>query len=844
MKRILLLVVMCCYWLPKSSATHIVGGEIMYKFLNSNQFNANYRVTLYLYVDCINGQENAIETDKDGYINIYSKNLNNDFNPFDLYTSASSHNGYQLSQSRTGPIRVSDVNYKCIKTKPNACVDKYTYTIDISVPVNDGGYVISFERCCRNNSINNIINPQSTGATYWTYIPSTKVIPKNSSPIFKSLPPNFLCTNAPLKFDHSATDADGDSLSYELYTPYIGADNVAPLPSQDGSTNPRDYSPVLWESGYSTFNQIDGNPLLSIDNKTGKLTLTPTLSGQFVVGIKVTEYRKGVRIGETKRDFQFNVSNCIFDVVSSFSVPKFNCSENEVFFTNRSENGVQYLWDFGDPATKLDTSVLKDPKYTYSKPGNYNVKLITINTICTDTSEYDINVKQNFKVYIPNDTLICGPFTKKLFTSVPNKTYKWNTGESTPAINVNKGGKYWVSVTDAPCVSRDTINIINDLSLIDLGPDSVICRDSFVQFTWEGKPGYKTYLWNDNTTEQSVFIHKLGQYWVNVTNPNNCPSVDSITFVLYPPPRVYLNDTLFCKGTTVKLDGVNYSIKTKLETNYIWNTGETTPQISTSVPGTYFVKVRNRLCTIFDTAVLTNIETGLDLGNDTFYCGPIDRWLRPVKGFVKYLWHDNAETIDYHAVTDGKKKLTIVTKDGCIESDSMFITQFPPIDGGLGDDTAICLSSTIELKATDSMSNYLWNTGAKTRSIFIKDSGIYVVTIKDENGCITHDSIHIYEKPNALPIDLFMPNAFSPNGDELNEVYPGNKYSDPGSPYLLRIYNRWGEKIFEADKPSIQWDGTSKGNNLAPQDVYVFYVKYVGCDEVERWFRGTFTLIR
>jgi len=838
MKKILILIALC-YVLPNLLATHIVGGEIMYKHLISNGFSVKYRITLFLYIDCNNGSSEAIKMDKDGFINVYAYDNSN--NSYSLYNN--NGNFYPLANARTGPTRVSDVNYKCIKTAPNACVDKYTFTTDIELPINNGGYTISFERCCRNNSINNIIRPESTGATYWTHIPSAKIIKIDNSPVFRSLPPNFLCTNAPLKFDHSATDADGDSLSYELYTPFIGATSGEPLPSETTSTNPSDFTTLDW-NGYSTNNQIDGNPILSIDRKSGKLTLTPTKTGQFVVGILVTEYRKGVRIGETKRDFQFNVSNCVFDVVSSFFAPKYNCSGNDISFVNRSENGSQYYWDFGDLSTTLDTSVAKDPKYSYPKPGNYNVRLITYNTICIDTSEYEINVKQNFKVNLPKDTLICGAFTKLLYTNVPNKSYKWNTGETTPIINVNKGGKYWVSVTDAPCVSRDTMNIINDLSLIDLGPDSVICRDSFVQFTWEGKPGYKTYLWNDSTTLETVFISRLGQYYVNVTNQNNCPSVDSITFVLYPPPRIYLNDSLFCKGTSVNLDGVNYSVKTRPETQYLWNTGEITPEITTNKPGVYYLKVKNRLCTVFDTAVLTNIETGLELGNDTFYCGPVDRWLIPLKVYTKYIWHDNAEVIDYHALTPGKKKLTITSKEGCVESDSIWINQFPPIDGGLGNDTAICLSSLIPLTATDSMVSYLWNTGATSRSINIKDSGIYTVTVFDKNGCMVIDSIRISEKADALPIDLFMPNAFSPNDDNLNEFYPGNKYSDPGSPYLLRIYNRWGEKIFEADRPSKQWDGNIKGSTQAPQDVYVYYVKYVGCDEVERWFRGTFTLLR
>jgi gliding motility-associated-like protein len=141
------------------------------------------------------------------------------------------------------------------------------------------------------------------------------------------------------------------------------------------------------------------------------------------------------------------------------------------------------------------------------------------------------------------------------------------------------------------------------------------------------------------------------------------------------------------------------------------------------------------------------------------------------------------------------------------------------------------------------MEEYLWNTGATTQKIVVSKVGTYRVTVRNKNGCIISDSIQIKEDPNALPSDLFMPNAFTPNGDNINDVYPGNKYSDPGADYQLRLYNRWGEQIFESNTPSVTWDGKIKGD-LAPQDVYVFYTQYVGCDNIERWFRGTFHLIR
>jgi gliding motility-associated-like protein len=819
-------------------ASHIVGGEILYKYTGKNNSLSQYKVSLWIYIDCDNGEPGAVQGDAWSSLNVHSYHEKTD--SYSLYNN----NGqfYPLMNAYKGRVSISGANYNCIRIKPSVCVDKYIYEVDIEVPDNEGGYIVSFGRCCRNNTINNIIAPGSTGSAFWTRIPGTPKIQVNSSPVFKYLPPNFLCLNTPLKFDHSAVDEDGDSLTYELFTPFTAGDWNNSAPAFNSAVNPADFSLVNW-NGYSIFNQIDGAPSLSIDGHTGKLTLTPTKAGQFVVGIKVNEYRKGVKIGETKRDFQFNVSNCVLDVVSNFSVPKINCVANLINFVNKSENGTGYLWNFGDPNNAADSSSLKNPSYTYRKAGDYTVKLTTTNSKCTDVYEYKITVKKNFSVKIPADTLVCGSFTKMLYSNVRDKTYKWSTGESTPVIHVNKGGTYWVNVTDAPCVSSDTIYIINDLSTVELGPDSVICRDSFVRFSWEGKPGYASYYWNDGTNEQSVFIPVPGRYWLHAINRNNCPSVDSINFVLYPPPKVSIHDTLVCEGANVKLDGINQDLNNREETKYLWNTGAITPHINIFNAGMYHVRLQNKLCQVFDTATISYIQSGLDLGPDTFYCGPVDRWIKPQRGFVRYRWDDGSSLMDHHISHPGVQKITIMTKEGCVDSDSVIISQLPLLYGGLIRDTTICRSSGLELTAADSMVSYLWNTGADTRSIFASDSGYYIVTIKARNGCIVNDTVHIGERADALPVELFMPNAFSPNGDYLNEVYPGNHYKDPGSPYLLRIYNRWGEQIFESDRPSVQWDGTSKGA-MAAEDVYLYSVRYVGCDDVERRFRGTFTLIK
>lgn len=824
-------------------ASHIVGGEMMYKYVGRSGANYVYDIKLHVFFDCENANPGVIDSDVSRI----------DIHVFDSRTQQIIRS---LSKDRlqgTDRIDVKKLNYNCIKNAPDACVERYTFTTRLTLPANNGGYTITFERCCRNEIIDNILNPGKTGATYFAEIKDVRL--GNSSPVFKDLPPNFLCLNAPLNFDHSATDDDGDSLVYELYRPFLGG--------TDGQTNSTGVKPTIfdfnavapsfpdpnnnrnveWAPGYSDNLQIDGNPNLSINRKTGKLNLTPTKISVYVVGIRVLEYRKGVLIGETKRDYQFHVSNCVLDVVASFFTPYLNCANSRIIFDNRSVGGTEYYWNFGNSEDVNGFSNLKTPSYTYQKPGFYTIKLITRTNNCVDSTEYDIEVKKDFKEKLPADTLFCGPFTRQISSSLNNKQYIWNTGERTKSITVNKAGLYFVTSTESPCSSRDTIIIQNDLRVIDLDPDSVICRDSFVQFTYLGKPGFSTYLWDDNTTKQEVFISKLGKYKVRASTENNCFSEDSITFVLYPPPRTRLYDTTICRGTSVNLDGLNYNAITQNETRYSWNSGENTRIINVQKEGEYIVTVKNKLCTIYDTAIIDYYFIGLDLGPDTFYCGPVNRILRTKYDYPYYLWNKEIEQKTLRVTNPGTFILDIVSKEGCLESDTINIFQYASIDGGLGNDTTICLSSKIKLTASDSMVSYLWNTGSTDRIITISDGGLYTVTVKNKNNCVISDSITITESPNALPIEMYMPDAFTPNEDEINDLYPNNKYADPNSFYELRIYNRWGEKLFVSNSPSIHWNGKIK-DDMAPQDVYVYYVKYVGCDEKERWFRGTFTLLR
>lgn len=530
----------------KLYATHIVGGELNYEYLGNN----SYKITLKLYIDCVNGMPAAIAQDEFANIGVF----------------ASSNDSLLLNLSfdfkRNAPIRVSKTNYDCIQISPNACVDAYYYEKTVNLPYRVGGYILSFQRCCRNNTILNLIDPESTGANFFTQITDTTGFGYNSSPFFKNLPPNFLCTNAPLVFDHSATDADGDSLVYEFFHPFLAANTFQPRPSFTQFEVPP-FSNVVYVGGYSPNLAINSSPTISLNKNTGLLKITPTLSGQFVVGIVVKKYRNGKLIGFTQRDYQFNVQDCVFETTSAFATPEINC-DREVVFTNNSNNANKYFWDFGDSTKTNDTSILKNGYYKYPNAGKYKIKLIASKGNCVDSIFQQIEILDNIKYQLPNDTFLCNATNLKI---IPNKLYKnaqyiWNNGSTDSFIVVNSEGQYWVNITYGKCQKADTFNLTLDIQKVKLDASALTCnkhtktiegfcavKGDFANILWQSEPQQIPI----NYTDSIAFVNKSGVVSISGLKKNGCPYSDSLDI------KAITDYGIFKVGNVFTPNGDNYN---------------------------------------------------------------------------------------------------------------------------------------------------------------------------------------------------------------------------------------------------------------------------------------------
>ena len=276
----------------RAHASHIVGGELELTH-NTGQ---SYTLTLNLYFDAINGTSDLIT----GTVTA------------SIFDKASNSRMQDVALPIVGNTFVSYSNPLC--ARPSLSTRKLVYSKVISLAAGTykgpQGYYVTVEQCCRNLSIVNVVDPGNAAQAFYLEFPAVtrggQAFVDSTPRLFPALS-NYACLGEPFYFDFGGTDADGDSLVYELATPLNGHASInAPRPTATAAP----YVPISWVAGLSATNPLPGNPTLRIDQRTGRLSARPAALGLFAFGVRCSEFRRGEKIGEVRRDFQLMVLTC------------------------------------------------------------------------------------------------------------------------------------------------------------------------------------------------------------------------------------------------------------------------------------------------------------------------------------------------------------------------------------------------------------------------------------------------------------------------------------------------------------------------------------------------------
>jgi gliding motility-associated-like protein len=855
-----------------AEATHIVGGELYYTWLGNDQ----YLITLKVYRDCGPGNTNNTQFDEQAPIGIFNSN-----------GSLLEVLNMNLFSAEVNFVPVS-LNNPCFVLPPNVCVEEAIYTETIELPQIPNGYILAYQRCCRNPGIINIEFPQDMGVTFTTQIPGTNLTTAaNSCPQFNFLPPVALCQGAEFFFDHSATDIDGDSLVYEYCTPLHGAsaDNPAPL---QPSAPP--YTEVTWSPGYDPSYPIDSSPPITINSQTGWIEGTASQLGKYVIGVCVSEYRNGVLLSTTNRDFQFNVTTCDPNILSGLPEQEEYCTGLTLAFGNNSVNATFWHWDFGVPGTDADTSNVENPSFTFPEAGMYSVMLVANpGWPCADTSEAFFEVIPFIDPEIVLENFECVNNVELYSFSVnstasPQATYSWDFGpgsvpltstdQSPEGIHLNQEDDTMeinLTVTDGLCVDETSLIVDNPPDPIaSIVPQDSFCEGLTYQF-YEDCENTTEYHWDfgsgglpDLTDTQSPLwtFGDTGVYHITLVaiSEFNCDDTADLYFEIYG----FLNPFFDTPGPQC-LDGNSFNFlaegATTDEATFNWNFGGNSSPLTSLASQPQNIQ--------YNAADMYNVELTIsENGCTESYSDSIWVVQNPVVDFlisetegcpvlivgfedlstaettIGYNWDfgdgttSSAQNPVHYYTESGTYPvtLTINTNYGCIQTLSMTypipVSVYPlPIPGFEVDPGEVdILTPTVNVTSTAE--------NATSVEYFMSDGGYsdqwdftYNWTQSGKQSILQivsneYGCVATAEGYVLINGHLFwVPNAFTPNGDGINDYWQP-VYTGVTN-YHLQIFNRWGALIHESTDPSKAWSGNVNGSDHFAEDgIYQYIISF------------------
>ena len=556
------------------NATHVVGGQLSYKHLGKGF----YEVTLLFRRDC---GRNTEPIDNPALLGVF-------------YNGFTPQKAYKVGVDGVVPMKLLErkiiqdttKNICQVTCEDSACVEQALYREIIYLPLDDRGYILVYQRCCRNKCLLNIEgDPLEVGSTFIATVTPENQNDKNTLPDFgENFPPISYCVDKPFNFFSTAIDPDSnDSLVYSFCTPYKGKTMAFP----GGRPDDPPYDTLKWKSPYN-LNNLIGSPL-TIDPKTGEISGTPREVGQFLIGICVSEYRNGKLRGFSRRDLQLNIVPCGTRPTASFSINSLLCDGLTVNFANQSTNSIKYTWYFDWHNNRNLSSTDINPSFTYSKPGKYEVVLVAINEHCMDTSrliinvidpklivdfDYNVDCKNQASIQIIDKSSSNGTITNRLWMLSGPKDTLISTLKD-PLFTLKGVGKITIKLTitdENGCIA--TVSKILELNLIDvkLISDSLtICQGDSTKLVSNPDPTL-IYKWDPtnslNLSNPSNPIAKPATtttYFVTITD-GPCTAVSRITVFVRDKIEISLSgDTLVCDGQ------IDLTAKSDSATTFIWS---------------------------------------------------------------------------------------------------------------------------------------------------------------------------------------------------------------------------------------------------------------------------------
>ena len=503
---------------------------------------------------------------------------------------------------------------------------------------------------------------------------------------------------------------------------------------------------------------VNGPPVVSI-NGVGSLcnTSSPvTLTGNPTGGTWSANAPGGV----------FNpagLSDGSYQVTYTFTDPASNCSDSEDINiqvnsspsitmngpTSFCANNTSTLTVDGGFANYEWSNSGNTNSITVNAEGTYTVTVTDANGCSTTASQFVAQSSNLTPTITPSQTAICDGNPATLTADGGYSSYQWSTTENTPMITVTQTGTYTVTVTDANNCTGESSFTINALT----SPQPMITGNaSFCsgETTTIDAGSWTSYIWSDNSTNQTLTVGAPATYSVTVTDANGCTGVDQyqVSENTIATPIIQGNFEICPNDNTTLSLGTTYS-------SYQWSTGSTDPTVTISQNETITVTVTDaNNCTSISAPQMVTVNAAPSFmisGSNTFCQGtsiPLDAGT-----WDSYLWSDNSTSQTIMVNTPGTYTVTVTNASNCEGTAEIMVDVSASLQPNIIGNETPCINEQNTLDAGGGFASYEWSNSMTTQTITTNQSGTFTVTVTDATGCTGEDFITI--TPNPVPMPTF-----------------------------------------------------------------------------------------
>ncbi len=502
-----------------------------------------------------------------------------------------------------------------------------------------------------------------------------------------------------------------------------------------------------------------------------------------------------------------------------------------------------FLWSDGSTNSTLNAT----------QSGTYYVTITDLVSLCTaiDSAKVSSNASTPIVSISPSSGQISCSITSIGLTassSTAGATFNWGGGNTSSSNTANSSGTYSVTVTDPlnSCTASASVNITQNTNAPNatVAPinTALTCAIPTVNIIASSSTSGVTYSWGGGNNTNSFNATAAGSYTVTVTDPSNSCTATVTAFVTsnITPPNISVTPqsaVITCNNSTINI----VANSTDPNVTFDWGGGNNTNTTTAIAAGIYVVTaIDANGCSATASASVTEATTlNVQISNtQPITCfnncdGIVTANVSGTNQPYTYVWGNGNVSSINTGLCDGTYDVTVTDAGGCTAVDAYNLVH--PAAATLDilpADTTAYAGNTIQLNSIfgpypgSAINSYEWTpalglscTNCPNPIFSGNDSAIYTLKVNYNSGC----SISASTKINTINDKLVFaaPSAFSPNGDLKNDVYKiifTNQIKD----FQMRIYNRWGEKVFESNDNTIGWDGRFKAIPQ-PSDIYVCY---------------------